>query len=900
MLLGAATMRPIVEKLLTGVSHVSRPRFSKLTYAGQKKLTRLPRRSAVVAFSSDTVYAVAELIRRQRGGAAVVLGALSPRTRNAQVALYQSGDVDYMVATDAIGMGINMDVDHVAFAGIRKFDGFQYRNLNPAELGQVAGRAGRYLNDGTFGVTGEAEPFEPEVVDRIENHNFEPVRMLQWRNRDFDFSSLDDLRRSLNAMPRGDGLTRAQPGPDMLALEAMARDGDVVELASSSEAVARLWEVCQIPDYRNISAAEHANLVGRIFRFLRTGNGHIPEDWFARQLAHCDRSEGDIDTLSNRISHVRTWTFVANRADWLEAPIFWQQRAREIEDKLSDALHERLTARFIDRRTSVLMKRLAQKDQLMSTVEEDGAIHVEGEYVGRIQGFQFVPDGAASEVHGRTLKAASMSAVAAEITARAKAVAASPDPDLILARDGRIRWHGAPIARLRAGTAPLKPRIDITADDQLNGPDREAVQARLQKFIDRHIAKVVEPLVKLDEAEGLEGTVRGIAFRLVETLGILPREQVVEEVKSLSQEDRAKLRQFGVRFGAFNVYVPLLLKPAAAELRLLLWGLGLERDGRIDLAALPEGPGQGLTSAAFDRSTPRGFYGVCGYRICGNRVVRIDMLERLADIIRERVFWRPRFPEDKRPPGSVEGGGFTIVPDMMSLVGCSGEDFQAILRSLDFRMQRKKVKPASPEPAIAAPDTPEVATAPIVESEAPVAEAAEPATTEEQPQAAAETVESFEATAPPEPEAPIKEAAEPAAQEQPQVAIETTSLATAEAPPADAAAPAETAEIEIEVWWPKDTGPFRHFQEKKHKRPQRHRQKPALQATQPAVEGDAAKSVEAETAKPARPPHKHKRKDKRPPKAPDRPQRKPERPIDPDSPFAVLGALKAQFAGKSN
>ena len=273
MLLGAATMRPIVEKLLSGVSHVSRPRFSKLTYAGQKKLTRLPRRTAVVAFSADMVYAVAELIRRQRGGAAVVLGALSPRTRNAQVALYQSGDVDYIVATDAIGMGLNMDVDHVAFATIRKFDGFQFRNLNPAELAQVAGRAGRYLNDGTFGVTGEAEPFDTETVDRIENHNFEPVRMLQWRNREFDFASLEALRRSLNAMPRIDGLTRAQPGPMFWRSKPCRATAMSSSLQQAGEAVARLWEVCQIPDYRNISAAEHANLVGRIYRFLMTGDG---------------------------------------------------------------------------------------------------------------------------------------------------------------------------------------------------------------------------------------------------------------------------------------------------------------------------------------------------------------------------------------------------------------------------------------------------------------------------------------------------------------------------------------------------------------------------------------------------------------------------------------------------
>jgi ATP-dependent RNA helicase SUPV3L1/SUV3 len=877
MLLGAATMRPIVEKLLSGVSHVSRPRFSKLSYAGQKKLTRLPRRTAVVAFSADMVYAVAELIRRQRGGAAVVLGALSPRTRNAQVALYQSGDVDYLVATDAIGMGLNMDVDHVAFATIRKFDGFQFRNLNPAELAQVAGRAGRYLNDGTFGVTGEAEPFDTETVDRIENHNFEPVRMLQWRNREYDFSSLESLRRSLNAMPRIDGLTRAQPGPDILALDAMSRDGDVVELAKGEEAVARLWEVCQIPDYRNISAAEHANLVGRIYRFLMTGDGRIPEDWFARQLAHCDRSEGDIDTLSNRISHVRTWTFVANRADWLEAPVFWQQRAREIEDKLSDALHERLSARFIDRRTSVLMKRLAQKDQLMSTVEENGAIHVEGEYVGRIQGFQFVPDGAASEVHGRTLKAASMSAVAAEITARAKAVSTSADPDLILARDARIRWHGDPIARLRAGAHVLKPRIDILADDQLNGPDREAVQARLQKFIERHVAKIIEPLVKLDEAEGLEGTVRGIAFRLVENLGVLPREQVAEEIKSLSQDERAKLRQLGVRFGAFNVYVPALLKPSASELRLLLWGLSLEKDGRVDIADLPESPGQGLTSTVFDRTTPRGFYGVCGYRICGNRVVRIDMLERLADVIRDRVFWRARIPEEKRPSGSVEGGGFMIVPDMMSLVGCSGDDFQAILRSLDFRMHRKKVK----RPKVAEPEATAVAEA---VAEPPSADATTPEETIEIPAA---EVPPADIVSEPAPTIEIPAEVMPAEA----VPAEAT---PAEATPAEAPA-AETEEIEIEVWWPKDTGPFRHAQEKKHKKPHRRRDTP-----QEAAKADGDGAQKPDRPKRDRPHRKPDRAAAAKQERPERPPRKPERPIDPDSPFAVLGALKAQFGGKSS
>ncbi len=868
MLLGAATMRPILEKMLPGTTFVSRPRFSQLLYAGQKKITRLPRRSAIVAFSADMVYATAELIRRQRGGAAVVLGALSPRTRNAQVALYQSGDVDYIVATDAIGMGLNMDVDHVAFASTRKFDGFQYRQLNPSELGQVAGRAGRYMNDGTFGVTGEADPFEPEMVQRLESHTFDSVRMLQWRNRELDFSSLDRLRISLNQLPQQPGLTRAQPNADILAFEALARDPATRDLAQSRKDVERLWETCQIPDYRNISNSEHASIVSRIYQFLQTGDGFIEEDWFIRQLKHCENTAGDLDTLSNRISHIRTWTFVANRPDWLKAPLYWQSYAREIEDKLSDALHERLTQRFIDRRTSVLMKRLAQKEELMSTVEEDGAIHVEGEYIGRIKGFLFVPDGAAEGAEARALKAAAMSAVAAEIGARAKAVAASADTSLKLTRDGQIIWNNAPVGRLEPGSGLLKPRASVLTGDQISGSDREEVQARLQKFIDRHIAAALEPLIKLDEGEGLEGISRGIAFRLVETLGVLPRDTVAEEVKALSQEDRAKLRALGARFGAFNLYVPALLKPAPTELRLLLWALNLQKDGKIEAAALPQPPGQGLTSASFDRTTPKGFYGVCGYRICGSRVVRIDMLERLADLIRERVFWRPRFPEEQRPAGSVEGGGFTVVPDMMSLVGCSGDDFLGILRSLDYRMQKKKVMRAV---AAAKPETPETPETPVELPPAPSELPDTPATPVGEPEGEA---------------APAMVAAAP---EQP------------------------TEEIEIEVWWPRDTGPFRNRTERQARQPQ-HRREHAPKAPDAAAdkpEGDRregrpqrhprgprrAERPENAEARADRPERKPRREERKPPVFEERKPR-PEKPVDPDSPFAVLGALKAKLAGK--
>jgi ATP-dependent RNA helicase SUPV3L1/SUV3 len=832
ILLGAATMRPILEKLLPGSSFISRPRFSKLSYAGQKKLSRLPRRSAIVAFSADMVYAVAELIRRQRGGAAVVLGALSPRTRNAQVALYQSGDVDYIVATDAIGMGLNMDVDHIAFAATRKFDGFHYRNLSPAELGQIAGRAGRYLNDGTFGVTGEADPFDADTVSRLENHQFDNVAVLQWRNRDLDFFSLESLRQSLGAPPRAEGLTRAMAGADVNALETIARDGDLASLARSPEGVERLWEVCQIPDYRDISANEHAGLVARIFEFLMTGTGRIPEDWFSRQLAYCDRSEGDIDTLSNRISHVRTWTFVANRTDWLEAPLFWQSRAREIEDKLSDALHERLTQRFIDRRTSVLMKRLARKEVLMSHVEEDGAILVEGEYVGRIKGFDFIPDGAGADAHGKTLKAASLKAVTAEIAARAQTVAACPDPDLSLTRVGEIMWQGAAIARLEPGGPLLKPRVVAGAPEYLFGPEREAVQARLEKYLGRHIASVLEPLIKLEEAEALTGICRGIAFRLVENLGVLPRDQVAAEVKGLAQEDRATLRALGVRFGSLNIYVPGVLKPAATELRLLLWALSRAKEEKVDVPSLPAPPGHGLTSAPFDRTTPKGFYRVCGYRICGPRVVRIDMLERLADLIRSRVFWRPRFPEEPRPQGSVEGGGFTIASEMMSLVGCSGEEFEAILRSLDYRMQKRTIK----KPVVAA----EPVTYPAPESSEPAPEMTAPMVSE--------------------------------AEASPPVAAETF------------------VEEEIEVWWPRDTGPFRRAERRpeRPKRPQRHRREEKPPSNEPA----------AATEQPGPPPEQPPRPEK--PKRRQEPPRRVERPVPSDSPFAVLSELRARLAAKKN
>ncbi len=705
MVLGASTIKPIIERLLPGANFVSRPRFSNLSYAGQKKITRLPRRSAIVAFSADSVYAIAELIRRQRGGAAVVLGALSPRTRNAQVALYQSGDVDFLVATDAIGMGLNMDVDHVAFAATRKFDGMNFRDLNPGELAQIAGRAGRHMNDGTFGVTADAVPMDPEVVNRIENHQFESLKVVHWRNREVDYSSLDNLMTSLIRPPSEGGLVRARIADDVTALEILSRDDDIRALAGTPATVERLWDVCQIPDYRNITGGEHANMIGRIFNHVMTGDGFIPADWFAGQLAYADRTDGDIDTLATRIAHIRTWTFVANRSTWLKDPAGWQEKTRAIEDKLSDALHERLSQRFVDRRTSVLMKRLREKEDLMASVSGQGEIHVEGEMVGNLVGFRFVPDAETADAQPKAMKAAALKVIATELANRAGQFRAAPDTEMTLNAQGQVEWKGETVASLATGEEVLRPKLLLSADEQLTGTARDTVQERLDNWTRVHIDTLLEPLAGLAAAEGIDGLARGLAFRLVENLGVLVRDDVSDDVKQLDQDARRALRKYGVRFGAFHIFVPSLLKPAPARLRLLLWGLSLTGDRAIEPENLPSLPPDGLTSVPFDRSTPRGFYQAAGYRLCGARAVRIDMLERLGDLIRTRVFWKPEKETDERPEGSVDGGGFTVIPDMMSLVGCSGEDFASILQTLGFRVDRRKAPVPAPADGPAAPDS---------------------------------------------------------------------------------------------------------------------------------------------------------------------------------------------------
>jgi ATP-dependent RNA helicase SUPV3L1/SUV3 len=700
LLLGAATMAPVIKKLLPHVEIIDRPRFSQLTYAGSKKISRQPARSAIVAFSARQVYAIAELIRRERGGAAVVMGALSPRTRNAQVELYQNGDVDFLVATDAIGMGLNLDIHHVAFADDTKFDGHQSRPLTPAELGQIAGRAGRHARNGTFGVTAGTEAFEEEMIVALETHDFEPIKVLQWRNNELDYSSIPALLNSLERPPEHRSLTRVPIATDQRALEFVSRN-EAGALARGMTGARLLWEVCQTPDYLGISPAAHGEIITRIYSDLMRKQAVNP-DWMAEQIRFCDNSSGDIDTLSNRIKQIRTWTFVANRKNWLADPLHWREKTREIEDRLSDALHERLTQRFVDRRTSVLLRHLKDKRMASPEINERGEVRLEGHLIGTLEGFRFTLARNDGDVDAKGIRTAADHVVAPEIHHRADRLAGAPNEEFVLATDGRMRWKGDIVAELVEGDALLRPRLLILADETLTGPDLIAVQDRLNLWLRHHINTVLEQVMSLEAPADIEGPARGIAFQLFENLGLIPRGQVGDEVKNLDQDVRGKMRKLGIKFGAYHIYLPLSLKPAPRELALILFALkngGIRQPGVTDL---PHIVLSGRTSFLIDPEVDQRLYEVAGFKVAGKRAVRVDILERLADIIRPLIAVDPSRFQGEPPAGAAEGNGFRVTVEMTSLLGCSGEDFASILTSLGYRL-RKTPKVAKPVEPVAAP-----------------------------------------------------------------------------------------------------------------------------------------------------------------------------------------------------
>ncbi|WP_332638598.1 helicase-related protein [Brevundimonas sp.] len=620
MFLGAGTMGPLIRSLVPDVEIVSRERLSTLSYAGSKKLTRLPARSAIVAFSTEQVYAIAELIRRQRGGAAVVMGSLSPRTRNAQVELFQSGEVDFLVATDAIGMGLNMEVDHVAFAGLRKFDGRRTRWLHAHEIGQIAGRAGRHLRDGTFGVTGESLELDPDLVEQVVEHRFDPVEAAEWRNARLDFDTLPDLLRSLVVTPGRTGLSLTQPALDETLLRRLIKDEEVARVGRSRGAIMRLWEACQLPDFQKTTLDEHGRLAKDIFQALTGRRGRLVEDWIAPRFAELDRDDGQIDQLSARLSGVRTLSYIANRPDWLDQAQGWRDRTRALEERLSDVLHERLTARFVDRRTTALMRALNVREDAVAEVGDAGAVLVEGHTVGRLTGVDFQIDKGSSALEDRALRHAARQAVTPEIARRLGRLAADADEAFGVAPDGAVLWRGLQAGQV-AGGDWFAPRVRLLGE---LGPAaaRERAQRRLEAWLAAEAGRALKPLKRLKtaiESGALKGLPRGLAFRLLEAGGIVDRREVDRDLAALSQVERRTLRTFGVRMGAHSVWLPALLK---ARPRALAQAFTAGQPFRLR--------SDGLTPLADPVPAPR-LLSAFGLRAVGRFAAPVELLETMTE-----------------------------------------------------------------------------------------------------------------------------------------------------------------------------------------------------------------------------------------------------------------------------
>ncbi len=662
MFLGAETIKPLIRRLVPGAEFVTRPRFSKLTYTGAKKLTRLPRRCAVVAFSVSEVYGIAELIRRHRGGAAVVMGALSPRTRNAQVALYQSGDVDYMVATDAIGMGLNMDVDHVAFASMSKFDGRAPRALSASEVAQIAGRAGRHMNDGTFGVTAELPEIDPDISARVEAHEFPPLQHLFWRNTDLRFTSLDALQASLKYPPPSPSLVRPPPAEDQLVLEAMTKDTAVRERADSPARIRLLWDVAQVPDFRKLRPEFHAKLMAQVYTHLTQDSGVMPDDWIAGQVERINRTDGDIHVLMDRIAAIRTWTYLSHRGDWVTDAREWQEKTREVEDRLSDALHDKLTKQFVDSRTAHLVKRLRGDDLMAADIADDGLVTVDGHRLGHLEGLRFRAERTGTRTADRAVLGAANAALRPLIAARIDAIVAAGDETLSLDDEARIVWQNEPIAMLVGGSELLRPQIEVPSDERIEAPDRLRLESRLREWLAKQISKHLEPLARARQ-DAAPPAVRGILFHLTETLGLVRRSIVESQLRALSIENRKVLARAGVRFGVEHVYMPALLKAAPARLRGLLWIAGHREN------PAPRLPPPGRVSIPLDLGVAQDFYRACGYEPLGAAGYRIDMLERFSatarKLAREKVTVLP--------------------PEHLSLLGINAVTGAEVLRALGFK-----------------------------------------------------------------------------------------------------------------------------------------------------------------------------------------------------------------------
>ena len=667
MLMGSSTIKNIISKLNGDIEFINRDRLSKLTYASHKKISRINRKTAIIAFSAEEVYAIAELIRRQKGGAAIVMGSLSPKTRNAQVELYQSGDVDFLVATDAIGMGINMDLDHVYFSNLKKFDGKKLRKLNLSEIGQIAGRAGRYLNDGNFGITGDCKEITAEDVELLENHKFEEIRSLFWRNSYLNFNNPLSLIKSLEEKPQMDWLRKIHECEDEKALKYFLRDKNLINFKFDKITLNLLWECCQIPDFVKKTYGNHYEVIGNVFKFLSSEKGRISDEFMRLQLIKLDKLEGNVDSLSNRIANVRTWSYVSNKNNWIENQNYWIEKTKHLEDRLSDRLHEELTKTFIDKRASVLARGLKQDMEFKTEILENNNVMIDNHFIGKINGLKLELDlkKGALETDIKSLKKAARQSIGPELEKRIQTII---DTGLIeLNNDFKIYWNNSPIAKLTTGNDYLNPNFELIVDETIEINQKQKLSEYINKWTQGKINTVLKNLIDLKNLKENNSSIKALAYQLYENNGVLKREQVSEYLKTLGQNERRILRELGVKFGRYHVFLFQLIKPEAVSLRTLLWKNFHQKYYNL------KPPTFGLNFLDDKDSKNKNFMLLCGFEKFDTFFVRIDILERLFMLI-------------INSSNSKENKEMKIIPEMLNLLGCSKENFKKLLQKMGYKV----------------------------------------------------------------------------------------------------------------------------------------------------------------------------------------------------------------------
>ncbi len=670
MFMGSSSIKNIISKLDGDIEFIYRDRLSKLTYSGHKKISRINRKTAIIAFSAEEVYAIAELIRRQKGGAAIVMGSLSPKTRNAQVELYQSGDVDFLVATDAIGMGINMDIDHVYFSNLKKFDGRKLRKLNLSEIGQIAGRAGRYLNDGSFGITGDCKEMQSEEVDLLEKHKFEEIQSLFWRNNNLNFNNPSALIKSLDEKPNQNWLRKIYECEDEKALKFFLRDENSKNIKFEKEKLTLLWECCQIPDFVKKTYGNHFQVISNVFQFLSSQKGKISNDFIRIQLMKLDKLDGNVDSLSNRIANVRTWSYVSNKNNWVENQNYWIEKTKFLEDKLSDRLHEELTKTFIDKRASVLARGLKQDMEFNTKILENNNVMIDDQFIGKINGLKLELDlkKGALETDIKSLKKAARQTVSPELQKRIQIII---DTKLVdLDNDFKICWNKSIIGKLIPGKDYLNPNIELIVDDILEQEHKKKLITFLEKWLSEKINTILKSLIDLKNLNQKNSSIKALAYQLYENNGVLKRDQVLEYLKSLGQNERKILRDLGVKFGRYHIYLYRLIKPESVKLRTLLWKNYHQKYFNL----VP--PTFGLNFLENKKFKNKNFMLLCGFEQFENFYIRIDILERLFVQIINAT--------------SKKEKEVKMTPEMLNLLGCSKDNFKKLLKSMNYKITEKE------------------------------------------------------------------------------------------------------------------------------------------------------------------------------------------------------------------